>query len=62
MAEPNPKRKYKLDLVIDQQMRLDKVENNQARNGEKKFPGAHLKGEEFTKDLLDRIIDRVKRI
>jgi hypothetical protein len=61
MAEPNQKRKYKLDMVIDQQMRLEKVENP-AGNAERKFPGSHLQGEDFTKDLLDKIIDRVKRI
>lgn len=62
MAEPKTKRKYKLDVVIDQQMRLEKIENTPARHGERKFPGAHLQGEDFTRDLLDKIIDRVKRI
>ena len=62
MAEPNGKRKYKLDVVIDQQMRLEKTGEQQPHSDDKKFPGAHLQGEEFTKDLLDKIIDRVKRI
>ena len=62
MAEPNTKRKFKLDVVIDQQMRLEKIGDEQPRGDGKKFPGAHLRGEEFTKDLLDKIIDRVKRI
>jgi hypothetical protein len=62
MAEPNVKRKYKLDAVIDQQMRLEKVTRKQPEGDGRKFPGAHLQGEEFTKDLLYKIIDRVKRI
>ncbi len=62
MAEPNGKRKYKLDVVIDQQMRLEKAGDQPSSSDGKKFPGAHLQGEAFTKDLLDKLIDRVKRI